>query len=103
MAVRKSPSKGGKADKLMRDALMLALNREATNGGKKTKKLTIIAEKLVDLAVAGDIQAIKEVSDRVDGKPTQQIGSDPEHPFGIYLLTANAELNTKLDRLMRRE
>lgn len=82
MAARITPSKGGKPDKLMRDALMIALNREATDAdGKKTKKLNIIAAKLVELAVDGDIQAIKEISDRVDGKPAQAIVGDPDQPL----------------------
>ena len=54
MAARITPSKGGKPDKLMRDALMVALNREAVDAdGQKTKKLNIIAAKLVELAVGG--------------------------------------------------
>ena len=72
MAARKQASNGGKPDKLMRDAIMVALKREADAGdGQKTKKLYQIAEKLVDLAVSGDMQAIKEVNDRVDGKAVQ--------------------------------
>ena len=82
MAARKTPSKGGKPDKLMRDALMIALNREAVDAdGQKTKKLNIIAAKLVELAIEGDIQAIKEISDRVDGKPAQAIVGDPDAPL----------------------
>lgn len=74
MAARKQPSQGGKPDKLMRDALMIALKREAKDDkGKKTTKLANIARKLVDLAEAGDVQAIKEVADRVDGKATQPL------------------------------
>lgn len=69
MAARKTPSRGGKPDKLMRDAIMLALHREAKDSdGKSTKKLNIVAAKLVDLAMEGEIAAIKEVIDRVDGK-----------------------------------
>lgn len=94
MAARTTPSKGGKPDKLMRDALMLALNREATDtDGQKTKKLNIIAAKLVELAVNGDMQAIKEVSDRVDGKPAQAIIGDPDQPLTlmpVINLNANA-------------
>lgn len=84
MAARITPSKGGKPDKLMRDALMVALNREAVDAdGQKTKKLNIIAAKLVELAVGGDIQAIKEISDRVDGKPSQAIVGDPDQPLAL--------------------
>lgn len=74
MAATNTPSRGGKPDKLMRDALMLALKREATNAqGQKTKYLNIVATKLVELAAEGDIQAIKEINDRVDGKATQAV------------------------------
>lgn len=74
MAARAVPSKGAKPDKLIRDALMLAVNREGKDDqGKKVKKLALIANKLVDLAVEGDVQAIREVADRIDGKPTQAL------------------------------
>lgn len=61
--------KGSTKPKIMADALLVALNREAANG--QTKKLALIAGKLVDLAESGDIQAIKEVFDRIDGKAVQ--------------------------------
>jgi hypothetical protein len=61
----------------MRDALILALMREAEDGA--AKKLNLIAAKLVEKALGGDIQAIKEVCDRVDGRPTQP-GSEEEAP-----------------------
>lgn len=75
MASRGNPNPtGSKPDKLMRDALMVALKREAKDAeGQKTTKLALIADKLVDLAAAGDVQAIKEVADRVDGRPAQAI------------------------------
>lgn len=84
MAARQTPSKGGKPDKLMRDAIMLALHREATDAeGNKSKKLNIIAAKLVELAAEGDMQAIKEIGDRVDGKPAQAIIGDSESPLEL--------------------
>jgi hypothetical protein len=56
---------GRKPDKLMRDALIVALKREAEDAnGVHTKKLYLIADKLVEKALAGDIQAIKEINDR---------------------------------------
>jgi len=72
MAARNTPSKGGKPDKLMRDALILELHQEAQDAdGTMTKKLRQIARKLVDKAIEGDVPAIKEINDRVDGKPHQ--------------------------------
>ena len=82
MATSVTPSKGAKPDKLMRDALIVALNREATgHDGKPTKRLYVIAEKLAAKAEEGDTAAIKEVFDRVDGKAAQPIGGDPENPM----------------------
>lgn len=37
------------------------------------RKLRVIAEKLVDLAMDGDLDAIKEISNRLDGKAAQQL------------------------------
>ncbi len=79
MAGRGNPKPtGSKPDKLMRDALMVALNREAKDAnGQPTKRLYIIAEKLASKAESGDpdaLSAIREVFDRVDGKPAQSIG-----------------------------
>ena len=45
--------------------------------------MVCIAEKLVELAMAGDMQAIKEFGDRVDGKAPQAVslGGDPDNPL----------------------
>ena len=51
------------------DALRIALNEE--NGDQKKKRLRVIADKLVRAAEEGEAWAIKEVMDRVDGKPAQ--------------------------------
>jgi ribosomal protein L17 len=83
--VRKTPSAGGKPDKLMRDALIVALKREAIDAeGKPTKNLYLIAEALVDKAKTGDVPAIKEIADRVDGKAVQPLaGADGEEPINV--------------------
>jgi hypothetical protein len=49
------------------DALRVAL----LSGGRR--RLRIIAEKLAEKAEQGDIQAIREIADRMDGKPAQAI------------------------------
>lgn len=42
------------------------------------KRLRAIAEKLIDMAAEGDLQAMKELADRTDGKAKQAIvGGDP--------------------------
>lgn len=46
------------------------------------ERLRRIAESLLNKAEEGDIQAIKEVGDRLDGRPSQSLdlGSDPDRP-----------------------
>ena len=55
-------------EKLFFDALMLEMKEAPDLRGMRP-----IARKLLDLAVSGDIQAIKEVGNRIDGMPVQQI------------------------------
>lgn len=103
MAAANSPPKGSKPDKLMRDALMLALNREAQNAqGQPTKKLHLIADAIVDKAVTGDVPAAIFVRDSVDGKPAQIIEGNPDAPlFSVDGL--RDLLGAKLDRIAAAE
>lgn len=61
-------AKKGKKAYAFRSALNVAV-KEAHGDGNKLRG---IAERLVEAALDGDIQAIKEVADRLDGKPKQQ-------------------------------
>lgn len=54
--------------------------KEAVQGTDKTK-LRAVADALVEKAMAGDVQAIKEVADRLDGKVPQGISGDDENPL----------------------
>lgn len=56
--------------KRFRMALHAALERKGTD---KWKALTDVAEKLIDEALTGNISAIKEVADRIEGKSSQGI------------------------------
>ena len=60
-----------------------ALNRAiAQDDGKRLRRA---AEKLLNLAADGDVAALKELGDRLDGKPAQAVmlGSDPDAPLKI--------------------
>lgn len=61
---------GPKSDKQWSDAVRRAVHRESKGKGSP-KWLDVIANRLVEEAADGDIQAMKEVGDRLDGKPTQ--------------------------------
>jgi hypothetical protein len=64
-----------------RDAIERALAKRTTASGG-IEALDELAEKLLGLADQSDIQALKEIADRLDGKPSQAIdlGSDPDRP-----------------------
>lgn len=76
---------GGRKDKHWRDALMLAVSEN------DRAVLRSIAEKVVELAMDGDMAAIKEIGDRLDGKPAQQqihVG-DKDNPVGLAVQWLN--------------
>ena len=52
-------------------AILRAL--EKRGGGDRVKALDELAEKLLEAVEKGDLQALKEFGDRLDGKPKQQI------------------------------
>lgn len=69
---------GRKKDKPWADALRLVVNRDDDEGKKRLVK---IAEQCVKAAEAGDLQAMREIGDRLDGKPAQAIiGGDDDDP-----------------------
>jgi len=62
-------TEAGKAGRLMRNAILLELQRERGQADESASDmLRLIARKLVAKAAEGDIHAIKEVLDRIDGK-----------------------------------
>jgi hypothetical protein len=69
-------------EKSFANMLKVAIS-EATEGGGT--KLRDVANALVAKAIAGDVQAIREVADRLDGKPAQAIigGDDDDNPISI--------------------
>jgi hypothetical protein len=56
--------------------------KEAIEGTDKTK-LRAVADALVDKAMTGDVAAIKEVADRLDGKVPQGVIGDEENPLNF--------------------
>ena len=81
---------GPKSDKLWAQAIRMAAMREMEDPntpGEKVKRLNVIADNLVRMAAEGDIMAMKEVGDRIDGKAKQSTevsGPDGgEIPVGI--------------------
>lgn len=69
---------GGRPPKEKSFANMLNIAiKQATEDGRD--KLRAVADALLDKAMSGDVQAIKEVADRLDGKVAQAIVGDDDH------------------------
>lgn len=75
-------NQNAKRAKEFESALRKALAREA---GSVSDGLVVIADKLVVAAKAGEQWAVREIADRLDGKPGQSlvVGGDPENPLKI--------------------
>lgn len=74
-----SGNPGGKPKraKLFTNALLASLKKTDEHDVEAIQR---IADKLVELAESGDVPAIKEIADRVEGKVPQAIGGDDDLP-----------------------
>jgi hypothetical protein len=79
MTIDDAPPAGGKTTQPMRDALDAELAR-ASDDGAGHNVLQLIARRLAAKALEGDLGAIKEIFDRIDGKSVA--GSAPEQTPG---------------------
>src|SRR5262245_2316147 len=74
MSIHDAPPEGGNTTRPVRDAIDSELSRASVDGDGNV--LRLIARKLAARALEGDLGAIKEIFDRIDGKPAA--GSAPE-------------------------
>jgi hypothetical protein len=73
----------------------LAIERALDKRGasNRTEALDALAEKLLQQCDAGDMTALKELGDRLDGKPAQTIGGIPGgEPIQVILGSADGRL-----------
>jgi hypothetical protein len=63
-----------------RDAINKALDLRTKSRVDGKREIDALAEKLLDAVAAGDLAALREFGDRIEGKPTQPIGGDDELP-----------------------
>lgn len=64
-----SRRKGAWSEKAFKDALRVSVQKNVAGGGGK--RLMRLADVLVAKGLDGDVMAIKEIADRLDGKPHQ--------------------------------
>ena len=66
--------RGAWGEKAFRDALRRAVRKREKEGDNKgVQLLDVIAERTVAAAAAGESWAVREIGDRLDGKPAQSI------------------------------
>lgn len=70
--------------------------KEAIEGTDKTK-LRAVADALVDKAMSGDVAAIKEVADRLDGKVPQGVigGEEGDNPIVQEIIIRGVSANSR--------
>jgi hypothetical protein len=57
---------------------------------ERIKAIDELADKLIDQCFTGDMVAIKELGDRLDGKAVQILGGDDDNPIVIREITIRA-------------
>lgn len=60
-------------NRIWREALRQALDRRTKSRADGKAELDLLADKLIDACLEGQIPAFREFGDRVEGKPAQQI------------------------------
>jgi hypothetical protein len=73
------PVTGRKSEKIWRDAILVAVHRK--DKGDDRIRLAKLAEQLVQQGLQGEVQALKEIGDRIDGKPNIIVEGDPDNPL----------------------
>jgi hypothetical protein len=81
---------GSKPDKLIRDALMGAIRQSPD-------KLKKGAQNLIDRFEAGELEVIKFVTERIDGKAVQPISNDETGEFNVNTSLTVAFVSPKED------
>lgn len=80
-----NPAGKPKGRKHFATIFMEVLQQEVNLGGKKMTMSRAMTEAMVRKAIRGDVSAFNAVSDRVDGKPTQDMDIEvTENPTPIY-------------------
>jgi hypothetical protein len=70
-------------DKVWGRAIRRALERRSRSD--QLEALDALAEKLLQQCDQGDLTALKELGDRLDGKPKQTVGGDDEAPLQMLI------------------
>ena len=84
-----SGNPGGRPrEKVWRDAILKEVDRQMKlPDGGSIRKMEALAKALVEKGLQGDTVALREIGDRIEGKPAQQQPDDAqgtnENPFNV--------------------
>ncbi len=67
-----------------RNAIEAALAKRSK--AKQVQALEELAEKLIDMGLGGDLGAIQEIGNRLDGKPVQAVSGPDGGPLTIEII-----------------
>lgn len=82
--------------KVWRAAIERALERRTQSRTDGIKEIDALADKLLTLVAAGDLPALKEFGDRIDGKPAQAIvGDNDADPVSVVAKIERAIVRPK--------
>jgi hypothetical protein len=79
-----NPNGRPKKGTALTDILKMLLDKPATDSPDAPKVKELVMQKLVSLALDGDMVAIKYLSDRIDGTPVQTVDQNIEGELGIH-------------------
>jgi hypothetical protein len=68
-----SGNPNGRPKEIMGAAYRRALLRKIPNDADGRIFADAVAQKMIDMAMKGDVKAVAEVTDRIDGKPSQSV------------------------------
>lgn len=88
-------NKNAAKPRVWHQAIMRALEIREKSRLDGKRELDALAEKLIDLVAAGDLAALKEFGDRLDGKPAQQVvmSGDPDAPLSVTIAAQASDEN----------
>lgn len=79
-------NKNAAKPRIWQQAIERALETRTKSRIDGKKEIDALAEKLLDAVASGDLAALKEFGDRIDGKPAQQVqvSGDPDAPLHTH-------------------
>lgn len=90
--------KGAKSDKIWREAIQRAVRRrvgdEPPKSPNEMQRLDALADALVAKGLESDVPALREIGDRLDGKPNQsvEIESEITHNYVARIPTPSKDM-----------